>query len=457
MFGRSSLGLVTAAALGLVLVITPTPANAATTTTYTPSDQVITNPERGFYHHSGDCDKYEFDDEELAKYRDREKVSLVFCIFYLAEFKTSPISDAQLALLNRQADAVHAAGMKLIVRFAYTKSDALGDDASPYWVDKHLDQLKDFFSRNWSVIAVVQSGFVGAWGEGHYTQHYGNLGVISDANWADRKAIVAKLLDIVPGNRMVQMRTVKFKRDQRMYGANPTPDALAYTSAPVARVGFHNDCFLGSTRDMGTFDDPAAEYPYLQADTTYVAMGGETCAVNPPRSECPTALQELSLFHYSYLNRDHNPDVLAGWTACRETVERKLGYRFTLVSASTAPTVRGGQPLAVKLVIRNDGWSTPFNDRPVKLILRNTQTGAVKKFDVDTDPRRWAAGSTVTVDKPVTIGLVAPGTYDLLLHLHDENPGFAWRPEYSIQLANTGLWEPETGFNKLLRQVVVQP
>jgi hypothetical protein len=187
-------------------------------------------------------------------------------------------------------------------------------------------------------------------------------------------------------------------------------------------------------------------------------MGGETCRVNRPRSECGTAQQELSLFHYGFLNRDHSTDVIDDWAAhgCKDAVDRSLGYRFALVSASTAPSVRRGTSMAVTLAVRNDGWSTPFNARPVKLVLRSTSTGAVYAFDVKTDPRRWAAGATTTVDQPVVIGLVPTGTYDLLLSLPDQ-PGLASRPEYAIQLANTGLWEPDTGFNKLLRQVVVQP
>jgi hypothetical protein len=449
-------GLLTAASLASALAIPPAPASAASTTTYSPSTLAITNPERGFYHHKGDCDKNDFNAATLTGYRTTEHISLVMCMFYLAEFKDGPISDAQLARLNRQADTVRSAGLKMIVRFAYTESES-GDDAPLDRVLGHLDQLKDFFSRNWDVIAVVQSGFVGAWGEGHYTQHFGNVGIVSDTDWAHRKAIVEKLLDIVPDNHMVQMRTVKMKSTPQMYGPTPTSPELAYTGAAAARIGFHNDCFLGSTHDSGTFQNNAIDYPYLAADTAFVAMGGETCRVNRPRSECETALQEMSLFHYSFLNRDHSTDVIDDWAAhnCKDTADKRLGYRFTLVSASTASTVRRGTALPVTLVVRNDGWSAPFNRRPVKLILRHTVNKAVYKFDVDTDPRRWSAGATTTADKPVNIGNVPPGTYDLLLSLPDQ-PGLAYRPEYAIQLANTGLWEPETGFNKLLRQVVVQ-
>ena len=51
-------------------------------------------------------------------------------------------------------------------------------------------------------------------------------------------------------------------------------------------IGHHNDCFLASDTDFGTYVDVTTEYPYLEQDTTYVSMGGETCALNPPRFVC---------------------------------------------------------------------------------------------------------------------------------------------------------------------------
>ena len=56
-------------------------------------------------------------------------------------------------------------------------------------------------------------------------------------------------------------------------------------------------------------------------------MGGETCNVNAPRSECGVALQELALFHYTFMNQEYHPDVLASWTAggCYQEVTARLG------------------------------------------------------------------------------------------------------------------------------------
>ncbi|GAA4445509.1 DUF4832 domain-containing protein [Phytohabitans houttuyneae] len=74
---------------------------------------------------------------------------------------------------------------------------------------------------------------------------------------------------------------------------------------------------------------------------------------------------------------------------------------------------------------------------------------------MNADPRRWAAGTTTTVSQSVSLSGVPAGSYRLLLNLPDPRAGLATRPEYAIRLANTGVWEPATGFNDLLRTVTV--
>lgn len=60
--------------------------------TYEPTDEVIANPERGFYHFPLECDKADFDAATLRQYREAEQITQVMCVFYLSEFKTGPIS-----------------------------------------------------------------------------------------------------------------------------------------------------------------------------------------------------------------------------------------------------------------------------------------------------------------------------------------------------------------------------
>lgn len=45
--------------------------------------------------------------------------------------------------------------------------------------------------------------------------------------------------------------------------------------------------------------------------------------------------------------------------------------------------------------------------------------------------------------------------YEIFLNLPDPIPTLYANPNYSIQLANTGLWESATGYNKLNHNIAV--
>lgn len=112
---------------------------------YTPSTENFANPERGFYHHTGDCDKADFSQSTLASYRTSQGISLVMCVFYLAEYKNGPIAQAALDQLQQQLATVRASGLKMVLRLTYTTSTT-GDDATKDRVLAHLDQLAPYLA-----------------------------------------------------------------------------------------------------------------------------------------------------------------------------------------------------------------------------------------------------------------------------------------------------------------------
>jgi hypothetical protein len=433
------------------------PPTGSKTVVYTAVTDILANPERGFYHYRQDCNDTLFDEATLRGYRVNEQISLVMCIFYLYGFQNTAISQTALDKLRTQLATVRAAGLKAIVRFAYTQSQA-GDDANKTQILAHLDQLGPILTEYRDVIYVMQAGFIGAWGEWAYSQNFGNPGNITSTDWQNRKAVADKLLAVLPADRMIQLRTPNFKRT--LYSTTALTAAEAYTGTAKARIGHHNDCFLASSSDYGTYIDTSVEYPYLEAETLYLPMGGETCASNPPRSSCATALDELGRFHWSYLNADYFSTVLNDWTAsgCMSDIKRRLGYRFVLTQGTYPTSVAPGAGLRIQLSVRNDGWAAPSNPRGRELVLRNTTTGALHRFALSSDPRRWLPGTTTTLDQTVTLPTTLPtGSYELLLNLHDPASGLKARPEYSIRLANANLWESSTGFNKLNHTLSVTP
>ena len=86
-----------------------------------------------------------------------------------------------------------------------------------------------------------------------------------------------------------------------MAGADALYTNNAYDGSHISRTGHHNDCFLASDTDYGTYNAPYSstntdEYEYLAQETKYTSMGGKTCNLNPPRSSCDKAKEELELF-----------------------------------------------------------------------------------------------------------------------------------------------------------------
>jgi hypothetical protein len=431
---------------------TPAPTSplpAPTSVNYTASTATIANPERGFYHPL-DCSSSTLNLSTLQGYRTGSGDTLVHCYFNMSGSVTSALPQSTLDMFQKNMDTIRNAGLKTVLRFTYNMSDNAVDPTLTQ-LNGHLNQLAPYLDKNKDVIAVVQAGFIGSWGEWANSQHFGAMPNLSAQNWTDRKTFTDKLLQTVPAERMVQLRMPVFK--QRMTGSSTAlTSSEAFNGSAKARLGHHNDCFLASSSDYGTYTDISTEYPYLAADTTYTPMGGETCNYAPPRSDCPTALSEMAKFHWSYLNMGYNQTVLNAWQTqgCYTQVKQKLGYRFVLQNGAYSSSAKPGGAFQVSLTLQNQGWAAPYNSRDVELVLRNTATGALVRVKLNADPRRWLPGQNVTISQTVTLPAdMAKGNYAVLLNLPDPMPTLRARPEYAIQLANANTWEASTGFNNL--------
>ena len=466
------------------------------TVNYTYSNADFVNPERGFYRYSEtrSANYTLLDSAELAGYRLLHTPftagysiysSLVFRYFFLEDFKTGPISQSYLDNMAVDFATARAAGVKIIVRFAYT--DAVDDstcnswicppygDASKAIILEHIDQVKTVLQDNEDVIAAVQMGLIGVWGENYYTDYFGDASqspfTILSTEWDDRSEVLDSLLRVVPLSRNVQVRYPQIKQKE-VYGsaAAVTSAALtlaeAYNDTDKARIGFHNDCFLANFDDYGTYanydigsSDTTNLKAYKRADSKYVMVGGETCnlyAGSYCEAEGGMAYGDLSSLHYTYLNAQYNNDVNNEWVgSCMEDVKRNLGYRFYLNSGTYDDTAIAGQSFSYSVELENEGFAATANARLVELKLVNTTTTEEWYAELDHDPRLWFSG-THSIAGDVCLPACMPGgTYDLYLVLADPMESIRRRAEYSIRLANVGLWDSTTGANSLDHQLTV--
>jgi hypothetical protein len=420
------------------------------------AESVLSNPERGFYHHrETQAGSYSsLDGGDLSAFRSSENVTLVMRVFYLETFINQDISASYLTKIGQDFATARAAGVKLVLRFAYT-ADASGNDAALARVLAHIAQLKPLLQANADVIAALQAGLIGAWGEWYYTQHFGNAGTVSASDYQNRKAVVDALLGALPASRTVLLRTPQFKR--KLYGEAPLDLATAFGATPAARVGHHNDAFVADASDMGTYLNPEVELPYLEADTAFVPIGGENDQYQAPRSACPSALADMERFHWSFINTDYLGETIAQWKSqgCYQEMQRRLGYRLALVSGSFSQHAAPGGSISVALELENSGFAAPFNARAVELLLRPVAGGAVHRLPLTADPRTWLPGKAIELEQSVSLADVPAGKYELLLALPDPTPSLHDDAKYAIRLANESTWDAGAGANALGAQLVV--
>ena len=443
-------------------------------------------------------------------------ISLIQRIIRLDDFKNVVTIPADfLALIATDFQTLRTRGLKCVLRFSYsnykspyptdpplnvyepTKEILLGNPLTPN-VPGHIAQLKVLTLQYQDVISSIEAGFIGNNGEWDRTTNFGYhsppVSTLSDAQLDDRKQVGNAIMALCP-NRMVAFRTPRFQR--LMMGlfpttlSNPTPTNLL--NKP--RIAAHNDCFLRNSTDSGTYgtginDNGSAPQTieddkiFLENQSKNTFDGGETCGFDPLHiyDNSINAIAQMKRFHFNYLNSryfegimnsvppvlstdtplgywaDITPNNILNGGGRLEEIKRDLGYRFVLTNSMVSDNT-------VTINLRNLGFGNVFNERKAYLIMKNTTTNAITKFQLFTyngnDVRAWNSATATTIAPNISLiknltGAICPGTYSLFLELPDFN-----RPtdsKYSLQLANNNIgavpfWDDFTGFNNLYQTI----
>jgi hypothetical protein len=415
------------------------PEPAIVTHTYVPSAAPILNPERGFF------TPYQLPASSGFSPVRATGNTLVHLNLRLDDWREADLPQDVLDGFDANFADIRDAGLKAIIRFSYNEGPYPDSepDASKAQILRHIEQLTPLLQKNADVIAWVEAGFIGAWGEWHTSTN--GLDTITD-----KRDILHAILVAIP-NRYVQVR----------YPANiiemfPEPE-----DAHRARVAHHNDCFLSSDTDVGTYERDGIntierDQKYLAELTRFTPMSGETCAPNPPRSECESAIQEMELLHFSAINEAYHKGILRSWEegGCIEEIINRLGYRLSLTSAEFNEEVRPGGLLDLTVHISNNGFAALMNPRPVYVVLR--QASSIFLTRLGLDPRSWQPGSSSFRTKIRLPSNMSEGNYNLALWLPDEAETLQNNPSYAVQFGNEGIWDEPTGYN-ILGKIHVDP
>jgi hypothetical protein len=163
-------------------------------------------------------------------------------------------------------------------------------------------------------------------------------------------------------------------------------------------------------------------------------------------------LIQLTNNQWSALNPIYRQEVLNQWSPSdKEDVARRLGYRLRLTTATLPNTASAGASVPVTFQLANGGWGKVLTPRPLQVVFVNG--GTVVTRTLAADVRTCQPSGTLTVTENVT----APSSGSWTMHLRCPDPtaSLAGTPAYSIQLANTGVWDDTTGRNALGHTITV--
>lgn len=357
-----------------------------------------------------------------------------------------------------------ASGVKVLFRPRYDKlgsnapSDCTINGARVFHADSkarqinHIDAVAAMLGDHRDVIAYIQAGYLGRWGEWN-TEDDRHVDAPLLYSYADRRDLIQHVLSAYAAKNVVQ--NVELRR--------PVFAKEVILLNPNANVGLHNDCFMTSTSDSGTYSNfpgsPAnfgsstEAKTWAQWFTDNRSFGGETCPMSTPIERwrsCDNMRSEPAALHMNYLNGDYATDAVSTWTSggCYDEIRSKLGYRFEVKRVEYTPTVAPGGRFSVTVDIRNGGWARLHKSRNAKLVLRSGSTTYAYPLSASAT-NTWKPGDTIRIS-----AAAAPpprGTYSVRLAIPD--PHAPDRIPYAVKLASlrggVNVFDGATGDNKL--------
>lgn len=385
----------------------------------------------------------------------------------LGNFRNSAISTAWLD--GHRAELAHLRnhGLKMMPRYAYQYG--VYPDAPISRVLEHITQLGAVWTDYQDVIAVLQAGFIGRWGEWHNSTN--NLVHGSDGNGFYRTQIKNALMAAAPSGIMIQFRTPNFLGPSNIGGDIPqgwystfANYSNRFQGGEQERAGLKNDQVLygstnGSWWDQWDGTTEQRDRDIVAATTPITAVAGETDpAVSSTNTGAANVIPGLGLMHMDLLHANWMPAIYSSWAAesyqgstLLQAVSRRLGYRFVLKEVMAPTSVTPGATAQIRLDIQNVGFGKAYNRRPIDLVFIGSGGPFTVRLSADARRSLPLGGqrevATYTFTAPA--GLVVGQSYALHLRFPDPASGIASDNRYTIRLANTGMWDANTGRHSL--------
>lgn len=418
---------------------------------YTPafteeSAQSLDNPYRGFYRMSGyilsDGQKPSKAVSWCKKSCKDNPYSLMLLEINLKNYSNTSISTNALKQLNKILNECTRAKKQVVLRFLYDwDGQALSSEPSDLsQIKKHISQLSSTVNSYADCIYILQGALIG------------NNGEMNNSNYNDINQIrqIMEELDqnIVPDIYLAVRTPAQLRGVLRT--RNPLSSTNAWHGTLESRLGLFNDGMLGSVYDLGTYDDTplqsdsaideqgtrSEELIFQEKLCQYVPNGGEV-TVDNEYNDLDNAITDLFQMHVSYLNSEHDADVLDKWKSSVYTgntsdasdvfsgctgydyINSHLGYRYVMKQSSIDFHPVFSDTATLYITVSNVGFSSAYIKFDTSLILTDQDTGKSQKIETSIDNRSIAGNDSSEFKINLDVRSLKKGTYTVSLRMKD--------------------------------------
>ncbi|MEE0954922.1 MAG: DUF4832 domain-containing protein [Eubacterium sp.] len=424
------------------------------------TDAVLQNPYAGFYQLLGYTPSEAESDTELQNWIsaniDDDATSLLLLEINLKEYASTSLSTRALSQIDALFTAASSSHLCLIVRFLYdwNGEPLLTEPADISTVRKHISQLSEVVNRHSDTIYILQGCLVGAYGEMHD-------GRFSSPD--DQESLIRLLNEKIDPSIYLAVRTPAMQRAFTGSSLSVT-DKNAFDGTLESRLSLFNDGMLGSLTDLGTYAETssgaasnsqsvlsASDSSYARARSraeelafqerlcSYVPNGGEAVLVNP-FSSYPACIHDLSKMHVSYLNSEHDPDLISYWksetcssaddilssdlfngSTVYDYIGAHLGYRYLITGADARRTGLLSPALRLDVTLQNNGFSPACRRFQTSLLLWNWEDKKIKTYDLSSFDNRTLLGNGSQMQLVFNLPAedLDKGTWDAMLTMTD--------------------------------------
>lgn len=372
------------------------------------------------------------------------------------------LDDAFFSGLRATFENARQNGCTIALRFRYDENGKSNPEPASF--DKvlgHINQIKEsgILEEYSDILAFVESGFVGAWGE----QHSGKY-----VSLEYKAEILDAVLDMVPDEIPVTVRTPNIVAQWLGISLNTLGSFTAEKGSQAARVGIYNDGYMGSDSDLGTFSDRKTQTDWMYNQMRYTYYGGEFSGNIEFAKKYDTylpenAIPEMYKTHLTYINSniyslykdytfgsEYDMDNVDNSAYYGQTVFKfirdHLGYRFVLRDSDiTEKTCQGGN-LTINASVENTGFANPVKAQKAEIILE--KDGNYISAEADTDTREWYSCSVndISLSFKLPAGMET-GKWNVYFKLSVGNYEAGNHYMRSVQFANNDIWNGSLGAN----------